>query len=150
MRIGQLARTSGVSPATIRYYEKIGLMPMARRTDGGYREYPAGAVNRIRVIRNAVQLGFPLREIANVLRARDAGGAPCRDVRNYASALVEQIERRIHELRTERQAMLAMIREWDTRLAATPPGARAHLLEGNVPRRRPIPKSGRLRRDASS
>jgi DNA-binding transcriptional MerR regulator len=120
-------------------------MPAARRTDGGYREYPAGAVNRIRVIRNAAQLGFPLREIANVLRVRDAGGAPCRDVRDYARALVDQIERRIDELRTERRALLEMIREWDTRLAVTPPGARARLLESDVPSRRPMPKSARLR-----
>ena len=143
MRIGQLARTSGVSPDTIRYYEKIGLLPVTARTSGGYREYPPGAVNRIRVIRNAVQLGFPLREIAKVLRTRDAGGAPCREVRDYATALVEQIERRIGELRSERRAMLAMIR--DTKLAATPPGARARLLEGGVRIRSPIPKNARLR-----
>lgn len=145
MRIGQLARTTGVSPDTIRYYERIGLLPVANRTGGGYREYPPGAVSRIRVIRNAVQLGFPLGEIATVLRTRDAGGAPCREVRDYAAALVEQIGRRIGELRRERRAMLAMIRAWDSKLAATPPGARARLLEGDVPGRRPMPRNARLR-----
>ena len=70
MRIGELALASGVSSDTIRYYERIGLMPRATRTPSGYREYPAGARNRIRVIRNAVQLGFPLQEIGNVLRIR--------------------------------------------------------------------------------
>jgi len=129
MRIGELARTSGVSPDTIRYYEKIGLLPKARRTVSGYREYPDGAGNRIRVIRNAVQLGFPLKEIAKVLRIRDSGGAPCRQVRDYAHELVRQIEQRIGELRTEQQAMQAMIRDWDGRLAQTPPGTRALLLE---------------------
>ncbi len=147
MRIGQLARVSGVTSDTIRYYEKIGLMPAARRTDSGYREYPAGAPNRIRIIRNAVQLGFPLKEIAKVLRIRDSGGAPCRQVCDYARELVEEIEQRIVELKTERQAMLTMIQEWDAVLADARPGARAHLLESDIIAVRGArPKQARLRR----
>jgi DNA-binding transcriptional MerR regulator len=146
MRIGQLAHASGVSADTIRYYEKIGLLPRAPRTPSGYREYPGGAANRIRVIRNAVQLGFPLGEIAKVLRVRDAGGTPCRQVRDYAQALVGQIEQRIGELETERQAMLAMIGAWDGKLEQAR-GGRAHLLEdGAIATRRPTPKHLRLRR----
>lgn len=146
MRIGQLARAAGVSTDTIRYYERIGLLPRARRTENGYREYPPGAGNRIRVIRNAVQLGFPLVEISKVLRVRDAGGAPCRQVRDYAQELVEQVEQRIQELNVEKQAMLAMIREWDGRLAQAN-GARAHLLEAvELPARSAAPKHVRLRR----
>ena len=129
MRIGQLAQKTGVSADTIRYYERIGLMPSPDRTDGGYREYPSGAANRLRLIRNAIQLGFPLKEIVKVLRIRDAGGAPCRQVRDYAARLVTETERRIIELRRERKAMLAMIRDWDTRLAGAEPGTRVHLLE---------------------
>jgi len=147
MRIGQLARTTGVSADTIRYYEKIGLMPQARRTESGYREYPDAAGNRIRVIRNAVQLGFPLREIAKVLKVRDSGGAPCRQVRDYASELVTQIERKIDELSTERLKMLSMIDDWDAKLAQARPGGRAHLLE-EIPPVTPAqaPKHLRLRR----
>lgn len=147
MRIGQLARATGLSTDTIRYYERIGLLPKARRTESGYREYPAGAGNRIRVIRNAVQLGFPLVEISKVLRVRDAGGAPCRQVRDYAQDLVRQIEQRIQELNVEKQAMVAMIREWDARLAQAN-GARAHLLEEvGIPARSAAPKHVRLRRN---
>jgi DNA-binding transcriptional MerR regulator len=146
MRIGQLAESAGVSADTIRYYEKIGLLPAARRTLSGYREYPSGAANRIRVIRNAVQLGFPLDEIAKVMRVRDAGGAPCRQVRDYAEGLVTQIEKRIDELHAERRSMLKMIREWDGKLEQAR-GTRAHLLEDvAVPPRRPAPKHARLRR----
>ena len=146
MRIGQLARTAGVSADTIRYYEKIGLLPSPQRTPSGYREYPGGAVNRIRVIRNAVQLGFPLEEVAKVMRVRDSGGAPCRQVRDYAQDLVKQIDERITELHAERVAMLAMIREWDGKLEQAG-GGRAHLLEdiGNNPRR-PARRHERLRR----
>jgi len=147
MRIGQLARASGVSADTIRYYEKVGLMPAVRRTDSGYREYPSGAPNRIRVIRNAVQLGFPLKEIARVLRIRDSGGAPCRQVRDYACEIVVAIDRRIDELQTERQAMLEMIQQWDAILAGAPAGARVHLLESNsIAARASQPRQSRLRR----
>lgn len=144
MRIGQLAHASGVSTDTIRYYEKIGLLPRAERSGSGYREYPGGAANRIRVIRNAVQLGFPLDEIAKVLSVRDAGGAPCRQVRDYAHELVGQIEQRIDELKAERRSMLAMIGAWDGRLEQAR-GERAHLLEeGAIATRRPRPKHLRL------
>jgi DNA-binding transcriptional MerR regulator len=145
MRIGQLAQTTGVSTDTIRYYEKIGLLPPPRRTDGGYREYAQGAGNRLRVIRNAVQLGFPLDEIARVLRVRDSGGAPCRQVRDYAHQLVIEIDRRIEQLNHERQSMVEMIRTWDTKLEQAREG-RAHLLEGSdLPVRQPQPKHARLR-----
>jgi DNA-binding transcriptional MerR regulator len=130
MRIGQLARATGVSTDTIRYYEKIGLMPATRRTESGYREYPDGAGNRIRVIRNAVHLGFPLKEIARVLRVRDSGGAPCRQVRDYARTLVVRMEQKIDELARERIVMLSIIEDWDGKLSKARPGERAHLLEG--------------------
>ena len=146
MRIGELAQETGVSSDTIRYYEKIGLLPPARRTESGYREYPSGAGNRIRVIRNAVQLGFPLAEIAKVLRLRDSGSAPCRQVRDYAAELVTHIEQRIEELHREKASMVAMIAAWDGKLARAN-GARAHLLEDvEMPHRAPQPRSARLRR----
>ena len=148
MRIGELARTTGISADTIRYYEKRGLLPKAQRTPSGYRAYPEGAVNRIRVIRNAVGLGFPLDEIVKVLKVRDTGGAPCRQVRDYACELVKQIDQRIEELTTERQGMLTMIGEWNEKLAGTPPGARANLLEVvSMPSRSPRPRASRLRRN---
>jgi DNA-binding transcriptional MerR regulator len=147
MRIGQLATANGISRDTIRYYEKIGLLPAPRRRDSGYREYPAQAGNRIRVIRNAVALGFPLKEIARVLNVRDAGGAPCRQVRDYAHGLVGEIDRQIEQLRSEKTAMLAMIRRWDARLAQTPAGGRALLLEGDdLAARGAQPKHAHLRK----
>jgi DNA-binding transcriptional MerR regulator len=148
MRIGELARTTGISADTIRYYEKRGLLPKAQRTASGYRAYPDGAANRIRVIRNAVGLGFPLNEIAKVLKVRDTGGAPCRQVRDYACELVKQMERRIEELTAERRSMLTMIREWDEKLAGTRPGGRANLLEVvSMPIRTIRPRESRLQRN---
>jgi DNA-binding transcriptional MerR regulator len=146
MRIGQLAEATGVSTDTIRYYEKIGLLPAPQRSGSGYREYPSGARNRLRVIRNAVQLGFPLAEIAKVLRVRDSGGAPCRQVRDYAQQVVGEIDQRIAQLTTERDSLLEMIRGWDTQLQQAR-GGRAHLLESqDLPARGPEAKHARLRR----
>lgn len=147
MRIGQLAESTGISRDTIRYYEKIGLLPAPRRRDSGYREYPDEAGNRIRVIRNAVQLGFPLKEIAKVLDVRDAGGAPCQQVRNYAHGLVGEIDHKIAQLKSEKRAMLGMIRQWDMRLAQTKPGNRALLLESDgIAARGARPKHAHLRK----
>jgi DNA-binding transcriptional MerR regulator len=129
MRIGELAQSAGVTVDTIRYYERIGVLPKARRASNGYRDYASDVRNRLRIIRNAVSLGFPLKEITKLLRIRDAGGAPCAQVRDYAVTLVDQIDRRIAEMKAERKAMLAMIDHWNLKLAKTTPGTRAHLLD---------------------
>jgi DNA-binding transcriptional MerR regulator len=133
MRIGELARSTGVTVDTIRYYERIGVIPKARRAANGYRDHAPDVQNRLRVIRNAVALGFPLKEIAKLLRVRDAGGAPCVQVRDYAVTLVDRIDRRMAEMRAERKAMLVMIEQWNRKLAAAKPGSRAHLLEALDP-----------------
>jgi DNA-binding transcriptional MerR regulator len=79
-RSGSLAKAAGVSPDTIRHYERIGVLPRALRTEAGYRIYPASAVERVLVVQRALRIGFTLAELAEVLKARDAGGAPCRRV----------------------------------------------------------------------
>ena len=147
MRIGQLAHQTGVSVDTLRYYERIGLLPRPTRTSSGYREFPDGAVNRIRVIRNAVQLGFPLKEIVSVLRVRDEGGTPCRQVRDYAEGLVSRLDARITEMRAERRALVTMIRDWDERLARAGSNVPVYLLEQplSVERRRRPGDFGRRR-----
>jgi MerR family copper efflux transcriptional regulator len=129
MRIGRLAEAASVSVDTIRYYERLGLLPRAARTPGGYREFPDGAVTRVLVIRNAVRFGFPLKEVARVLKVRDAGGAPCDQVRAFGQRLMAQMDEKIAELVAARAAMDATLREWDQRLARAGPGKRAHLLE---------------------
>jgi len=84
LRSGALAKATGVSPDTIRHYEKIGVLPRASRTDSGYRVYPASALERVLVVQRALRIGFTLAELAEVLKARDAGGAPCRRVYQLA------------------------------------------------------------------
>ena len=129
MTIGRLAATADVRPTTIRYYEQLGLLPKARRTAAGYREYSPTVLRRLALIRNAKQFGFSLREIVSFLRVRDAGGAPCRSVRDAAQHRLTGVEQQIADLTAQRDHMRRMLALWDERLRTLPAHARAHLLE---------------------
>ena len=113
MRIGQLASAAAVSVDTIRYYERLGLLPAPARTASGYREYPDGAVTRLSVIRNAVRFGFSLKDVARFLKVRDAGGVPCDQVRTAGQQLLKQMDERIAELTAARAAMHETLRDWN-------------------------------------
>ena len=71
MTVGRLALATGVKASTVRYYERLGLLPRAMRNASGYRVFAPQAVRRLTVVRAAQQFGFPLREIAAFLRVRD-------------------------------------------------------------------------------
>ncbi len=144
-RIGQLAAASGVTRDTIRYYERFGLLGQTLRTPAGYRVYSEPAIKRLRVIANARRFGFSLAEIRSFMTVREAGGAPCREVRLAAEARLQSVESQIEELTARRNAMRKTLSRWSAALARTPDGMPAHLLEGHldlpdaprgVPRRR--------------
>lgn len=144
LRSGALARLAGVSPDTLRLYERRGILPRPPRTPGGYREYPPEAVARLRVIRAAIGIGFSIDELARFLALRDRGGAPCRQVRDLAAAKLESLERHLEELGALRKRLRALVRGWDGALRGLPGGARAGLLDSlaaRPPRRRERPCS---------
>jgi len=145
LTIGQLAAASGVSVDTIRYYERIRLLPKPHRTPAGYRVYAPPAVKRLQVIRTAQQFGFSLGELAAFLRVRDSGGTPCRDVRAAAQRILDAVDRQIRELAAARARMRRTLQDWDAALAATPPGSRAHLLERLAPPHGAKPRARRVR-----
>jgi DNA-binding transcriptional MerR regulator len=74
---GELAKKTGVSGDTIRHYERIGVLLKMSRTEGGYRLYPESSIERVPVVQRSLRLGFTLAELADVLKAGDAGLAPC-------------------------------------------------------------------------
>lgn len=129
MLSGELARLSGVSADTLRHYERIGVLPRPPRTQSGYRRYPASAVDRVRLIRRALAIGFSLEELRRILRSRDAGGAPCQGVRALAASKLSQLEQRIAELESLRDQLRGLLVDWDDRLSRTPDGLPARLLE---------------------
>jgi DNA-binding transcriptional MerR regulator len=99
MQIGELAKKAGVNPKTIRYYEEIGLLPPAPRTDSGYRQYADRDAARLEFIRSAKALGVALEEIKEVLAFRDRGTYPCPYVLTLIDTKVKEIELRIRGLR---------------------------------------------------
>lgn len=129
LTIGQLAELSGVSPSTIRYYERLRLLPTPQRTSAGYRLYPKAIIHRLNVVRNAQRFGFSLAEITKFLRVRDAGGKPCHDVRAKAQGILDAVDSQIKELLAARRRMRQTLRKWDRMLTSTPADRPAHLLE---------------------
>ncbi|MFZ0797727.1 MAG: heavy metal-responsive transcriptional regulator [Terriglobales bacterium] len=125
---GALAKTAGVSPDTIRHYEKIGVLPRASRTESGYRVYPASAVERVLVVQRALRIGFTLAELAEVLKARDAGGAPCRRVYQLAQAKLKGIAADIAALKRTERHLKKVLADWERRMQRTGPGQKSHLL----------------------
>ncbi len=128
MRTGEIAKQAGVSPDTIRLYERRGLVPRPRRTASGYRVYPEETVARVRLVRRALAIGFTLDELRVILATRDRGEAPCRAVRVIASEKLEALDAHIDELSLLRDRVRTVLRDWDARLAATPRGRPAGLL----------------------
>jgi DNA-binding transcriptional MerR regulator len=129
LRSGELARLAGVSTDTLRHYERKGVLAAPRRAMNGYREYEAEALDRVLLVRRALGVGFTLDELARILKERDRGRAPCREVRELAAAKLAEIETRLSELVNVRDQLQATIQGWDSKLAETPGGERAGLLE---------------------
>ena len=128
-RSGELARLAGVSADTLRFYEKQGMLARPPRTSSGYRIYPAEAVKRVQLIRGALSLGFSVAELKQLLRQRDAGGAPCMFARKLAQSKLEAIEREMQDLQAFRKILRKAICAWDERIANSPANARLGLLE---------------------
>lgn len=126
---GELAELAGVSTDTLRYYERKGVLARPLRKANDYRQYPATALPRVRLVRRALAVGFTLDELATVLSVRDHGGAPCMEVRALAAAKLSDIENRLREMSELRRELRTVLKDWDKRLEQRAPGQRAHLLE---------------------
>ncbi|HEV8579375.1 MAG TPA: MerR family transcriptional regulator [Thermoanaerobaculia bacterium] len=129
LRAGELARRTGVSKDTLRFYERQGLLPRPERLANNYRLYPAAAVERVLWIRRVLAAGFTVAELSRILAQREHGGIPCREVRELGAIKLAALEERLRELAATRDALQSILAEWDLRLAEAAPGERARLLE---------------------
>ena len=98
MKISDAAAASGCHLETIRYYERVGLMPPPARTASGYRAYRPAEVERLRFISRGRELGFSLQEIRSLLRLADDRKMSCGDVDSIARTHLVDIRKRIDEL----------------------------------------------------
>ncbi len=95
---GQLAKKAGVNPETIRYYEKMGLLPKPPRTESGYRLFSEEDIKRIKFIKRAKELGFTLKEIKELLELRFETQGDCKEVRKLAEEKLKDVEKKIQDL----------------------------------------------------
>ena len=126
---GELARWLDVSADTLRHYERKKVLRTPRRLANGYRQYSSEALERVRLVRRALAVGFTLDELAKILEARDHGGTPCRSVRAAAAAKLKSVEAQLRDLNKLRKELRDLLKEWDALLANSQPGERVHLLE---------------------
>ena len=96
--IQELSRQTGISPQAIRYYERIHLLPQAKRAENSYRMYDEADVERLQFIRRARSLDFALHEINEILALRDHNQAPCGYVLDLMQQRIAQIEERIRDM----------------------------------------------------
>ena len=96
--VGQLAKKASINIETVRYYERIGMMPKPTRKESGYRLYSEEDIARLKFILHAKELGFSLKEIRELLELRVDPQTTCDEVRDQAEAKIADIEKKISEL----------------------------------------------------
>lgn len=109
MTIGQVAKLSGVGIETIRFYEREGLLEEPARRESGYREYSSEVVTKLTFIKRAQDLGFSLKEIAELLSLKLHPNQSCAEVRKRAEAKVTDVETKIRDLQRMKKALMALI-----------------------------------------
>jgi DNA-binding transcriptional MerR regulator len=113
MRIGEAAEQAGVTTKTLRYYERIGLLPSAERTESGYRSYGPDALERVRFIRDAQATGLSLTEIQSVLELKSHGDRSCEHTRTLLHRHLDEIDAQITRLQTARSELAQLVERAD-------------------------------------
>lgn len=128
MKIGDVARLSGVGIEALRFYESRGLLEPATRTGSGYRLYGEAALDRLSFIKKAQSVGFTLDEIARLIAEAKGGKRPCAEVRQLATERLEELDRRLAELRSYRRELKQTLDAWNQQGEAD--GVICGLIEG--------------------
>lgn len=98
MKIGELSRLSGLSKDTIRFYEKIELLPSARRSDNGYRDYAHSIIPQLKLLGHAKELGFSLNEIKELSSLLMSDSLTLKDMNHYLTKKMSDIDDKIRQL----------------------------------------------------
>ena len=105
MKIGEVARASGVSAKTIRYYESIGLIPRTSRSESGYRSFVQMDIDTLRFVQRARSLGFSVKDVARLLDLWRDRSRVSSAVKTLATEQLGEIDRKIDELRSMRDTL---------------------------------------------
>ena len=107
--IGQVAKQSGVSVETVRYYEKEGLLEVPERKESGYRQFKGDAIARLSFIQQAKKLGFSLKDIGELLSIKSDANTVCNDVKQLSQEKLVNIENKIKMLQRMRKSLKKLI-----------------------------------------
>lgn len=106
--IGQLANAAGITVETIRYYQRLKLLAQPQKPQMGFRRYPETALNRLRFIKRAQELGFTLQEIANLLSLDDR---PCGQVQELATYKLNAVKQKMADLQRLELALDTLVKQ---------------------------------------
>lgn len=98
MQIKEISRRTGLSDKTIRFYEKVGVLPPPRRLANGYRDYDEADLEHLKFVAGLRRLDFSLDDIGEILAMRDRGEAPCRVVLGLLTTKADEVAERIAQL----------------------------------------------------
>src|SRR5262245_47227835 len=117
LKIGELARRAGVTAKALRFYERKGVLPQARRAPNGYRLYGAEVVALLLFIRQASRLGLTLAEIKDIVAIRHGGRPPCTHVRRLLLDKATELDRKLEDLLDVRRRIRHSLVVWRRRPA---------------------------------
>ncbi len=110
-KVGEIAKKVGLNVETLRYYEKIKIMPKPKRKESRYRFYDEVDLKRLQFIKRAKELGFTLKEIKELLNLKIESTATCGDVKHLAENKLKDIEERIKDLRNIKSVLAKLINQ---------------------------------------
>lgn len=128
LKIGEVARASGIGIEALRFYERSGLLGRPARTTSGYRMYDREVLNRLEFIKRAQTLGFTLDEIRQIIDESQSGQSPCAEVRVIVRQRLQELDERMNEMRRYRKELGAALEGWDK--SETAVGEFCGLIEG--------------------
>ncbi len=110
MKRGQLAKRTGCNAETIRYYEKIGLMPEPLRSASGYRQYDEAHEQRLRFVMRGRELGFTIEDLKSLLSLVDQNAVSCGEVEKLAQVHLRSVQEKIDDLKRMENVLTATVR----------------------------------------
>lgn len=109
LSIGFVARQTGCTVPTIRYYEEIGLLPPAGRTEAGQRQFDERTIRRLGFIRRCRDFGFSIEQVRELVGLVDASDRPCAEVRDIAATHLVEVRRKLDELKALEASLSAFV-----------------------------------------
>ncbi len=113
LKIGEVAKITGIGIEALRFYERSGVLGRPGRTQSGYRVYDDAVLQRLDFIKRAQVLGFSLDEIKRIIADKQAGRSPCREVREIVRHRLKELDERMKEMKRHRSELGTALAQWE-------------------------------------